>query len=448
MHTMTKSTRLIGMVLLIMFVVPFVAYGAGDELDHILVSSDNVLYEYTSDGAFVQEMAIPEAPGYSAMSRDLIKSNYGSVAVYNGTFEPVLSLYEDETGQWSEMTADGWSTVNNVSYGGIACDSNAVFVTDMATAGEGAPKGIIRFDMDNEGWERFFSGQDYIDVAMGLDSRLYALRNVYGDLDVIDPQGMQLLYSLDLGHTSAVRGVAVKADGTIFAASWNGNIYQYDDAAQLVETYATGMGSLCDIDNNETGTIIVGARSGDVAVTDAEFSFFTVINLEGNGPAFVAYVPSAPELSEISPWKDNCTGNLVTDINWNYAMGYNFTPLVDGVVTKLGGFFNGTRTVRLFDYFTGELLSEVIVTANNDWAYEEIDPVSVQEGNTYTVAVYLNGSGGSYRWGIDRFPQEYQHIRIEGTTYAYTGFDPDARPTYTFPYYMFGQADIGFVPAE
>ena len=91
------------------------------------------------------------------------------------------------------------------------------------------------------------------------------------------------------------------------------------------------------------------------------------------------------------------------------------------------------------------MLAEVMVTAEDDWQYAEITPVKVSNGVTYTVAVYLAGSGGSYRYSIDRFPQDYGDIRIEGSTYTYTGYDPDRRPTNTITYYMFGQADIEFI---
>src|SRR3989338_6980174 len=73
-------------------------------------------------------------------------------------------------------------------------------------------------------------------------------------------------------------------------------------------------------------------------------------------------------------------------------MGYHFTPLVDGQVTRLGGFFNGTKTVKLFNKASGTLLASATVTASNTWAYTDISPISVSAGTTYTVAVYLAGS--------------------------------------------------------
>jgi len=90
------------------------------------------------------------------------------------------------------------------------------------------------------------------------------------------------------------------------------------------------------------------------------------------------------------------------------------------------------------------LLAEVMVTAANDWQYADITPVNVQQGETYTVAVYLAGSGASYRWGIDLFPVTYGDIRILGSTYIFTYYNPAARPVNTVGANMYGQADIMF----
>ena len=59
----------------------------------------------------------------------------------------------------------------------------------------------------------------------------------------------------------------------------------------------------------------------------------------------------------------------------------------------------------------------------------------------------LAGTGASKRTGLSpKLPQTFDDIRIEGTTYAYTGSDPNARPTNTVMNVMYGQVDILFVP--
>jgi hypothetical protein len=128
-------------------------------------------------------------------------------------------------------------------------------------------------------------------------------------------------------------------------------------------------------------------------------------------------------------------------------MGYHFTPLVDVTITSLGGYFNGTKTVKLFNKSTGVLLASTSVSASNNWNYSAITPVSVDAGVTYTVVTYLAGSGGSRRELFPGyFPQTYGDIRIDGSTYVSTSSNPTARPTNTIANKMYGQADIEFRP--
>ena len=164
------------------------------------------------------------------------------------------------------------------------------------------------------------------------------------------------------------------------------------------------------------------------------------VNLLGGLPVWAAAPP--PQ----TPWQTNASGTLYTNQPWHYAMGYHFTPLVGGQVTFLGGYFNGSKTVKLFNKATGALLASATVTSSNAWSYVPITPVAVTAGTTYTVAVYLAGSGGSYRTGLPQpFPQTFGAIRIEGSTYVSTASAPTARPTNVMTTVMYGQADIGFV---
>jgi hypothetical protein len=151
-----------------------------------------------------------------------------------------------------------------------------------------------------------------------------------------------------------------------------------------------------------------------------------------------------------TPWQSNAPSNVNTGYGWNYAMGYHFTPEVDGYITGLGGLFDGSKSVRLFDRSSGELLADTEVQANYDWAYTNLNtPVPVTAGSEYTVAVYLAGSGGAYHYPLaDNFPQVYGDVRIDGATYVYTGSNPDARPTYSLTNIMYGVADIEFVPGQ
>ena len=147
------------------------------------------------------------------------------------------------------------------------------------------------------------------------------------------------------------------------------------------------------------------------------------------------------------PWRENANGGLVSGIGTNSASGYHFTPLVPGQVVALGGMFSGSKTIRLFNRSTGALLAETTLAGVADWAYAEIPPVPVAAGTTYTVAVYLAGSGASERRNVAPFPQVYGNLRIDASTTVYTGSNPTARPTSNELTTMYGQADIRFLPS-
>ncbi|MEE9466660.1 MAG: hypothetical protein V3W14_13915 [Candidatus Neomarinimicrobiota bacterium] len=284
------------LILLCILCVWFLAAGAGSLLaapftpGNILVSSENILYEFTFEGDWVQQVEIPEPPGCCGYSRDLIAISGGNVAVFNGTFSPILSLYDAEQELWSARTTQGWSTANNVSYGGIAVHGDSIFVTDMDTA-NGPEKGIVRFNLSDETVERYFLEIEYIDLYVGLDNKLYALRNVFGDLDVINLQTMTLEYSLELGHVLDIRGIAVNSSGHIYAASFNDSIYHYDSSGVIVGSIATGVSDLTDIDINSSGEIIVGSRFGEIITTDEMLSSVDVFTIPGSNPggSFVAH---------------------------------------------------------------------------------------------------------------------------------------------------------------
>ena len=106
-----------------------------------------VLREYTPGGVQLRQVNI--ASGDEA--RDLTVSDSGDIHVYYGTFGAVLDTYAKATGTWSGRTLSGWSTVNNLTYGGAAYANGYVYATDMTTYGSTAEqlKGIVRFDLTN-----------------------------------------------------------------------------------------------------------------------------------------------------------------------------------------------------------------------------------------------------------------------------------------------------------
>src|SRR5262245_23111538 len=119
-------------------------------------SPQNQFREYTPAGGLIRSVNIPQVPGATGWdeARHLVIDPAGKVSVYNGTFNPYLATYDPNAGSWSQTTYSGWSTVNNVSYGGLARFGSYIFATDMNTGG-GAPNGIVRFDTSGGATTRF-----------------------------------------------------------------------------------------------------------------------------------------------------------------------------------------------------------------------------------------------------------------------------------------------------
>lgn len=167
---------------------------------------------------------------------------------------------------------------------------------------------------------------------------------------------------------------------------------------------------------------------------------------ENTDPSVHLFTYGRGHLPPQTPWQSNANGTLQTDFFGEFAMGYHFTPRVDGKVIGLGGLWNGEKRVRLWEMDPLTLHRQVFLDPQNDWAYEAITPFDVVAGKTYTLAVYIDGDGGSIYHDPIPFPQTYNGlVTIEGTTFISTANDPNAEPTNTVTNIMYGQVDIQFV---
>ena len=150
-----------------------------------------------------------------------------------------------------------------------------------------------------------------------------------------------------------------------------------------------------------------------------------------------------------TPWGSNCGGISGINNNWNYLMGYKFTPQADGCITKLGGYFDGDKVLRLWKISNGELLAKVTVSdPNYSWAYAEITSVSVTAGEQYYVGGFMAGSGAAYKSGVG-LPKTYGNIKIDYNCWAYN-HNSDTYPS-SFgsgnqTNWLHGMVDITFVP--
>ena len=181
--------------------------------------------------------------------------------------------------------------------------------------------------------------------------------------------------------------------------------------------------------------------------------FFYVINAQIALPTFQGVHKPHTTTSSIcggtpeTPWGSNYSVTS-TGGNYNHMMGYVFTPQVDGCITKLGGYFDGDKTVRLWKISSEELLAKVTVPdPNYSWTYADITSVSVTAGEEYYVGGYING-GGAYTSNWNG-PHTYGNIRIIYNRWAHL-YNSDTYAT-TFgsgnqTRWLHGMVDITFVP--
>ncbi|MCP4661392.1 MAG: hypothetical protein GY856_38810 [bacterium] len=285
---------------------------------NIIVSSDyyDEIREYTKTGVLVRTIPVPPNETVETQRDLVLDVNADILHIFNGTRDPVLSSYA-YPGSWSEHTYAGWSIYNGGTYGGIATQAGFVFVTDM-----GPDRGIVRFDtMDDYTATRFGEISDYIDLTIGLDCRLYALRDSmvsYQTVDVFDPLTTDFLGSVLLrlggpGTSLDLTGIAVSPSGEFFAAAWNGNIYHFDTSGNLVNSIDGTVGSLCDINLNLDGDIVVVDRDDVILLTTTALtSVSTVVDVNPDrlDTTFVAFAGG-----ELAPDCPSCgaSRSLVAD---------------------------------------------------------------------------------------------------------------------------------------
>ena len=169
--------------------------------------------------------------------------------------------------------------------------------------------------------------------------------------------------------------------------------------------------------------------------------FFRFLTIPALFIAIFAFGSS--EAFAVTPLQSCESMPLTTDVAYGCTMGYKFTPTVNGQVTKLGGYFNGTKTVRLFDS-NYNVLASASVTAANTWSYTAIAPVALSSGLVYYVVVDVAGSGGTYGASLNpALPSTCNNITIQITVTQNPSGTFNASHTETAGI-MYGFADIEF----
>ncbi len=245
-----------------------VTFTPGNILVHNAPSSADDLYEYTPTGTLVQHIVVVPRQG----GADLAIDRDGRVNINNS---PTLNIYSPATNTFSTRTFAGWTTVGNLTYGGIAAFDRYVYAADMNNSGSDTGlQGVIRFDLDGGPTIRFATSTDPIDLNIGLDGRLYTLSrgsayNGGGNrVDVFDPLSMAFIRAFDLPEEH--RAIAVDFNGDVYTAQRDNvsRVNHFSPNGVLLDTIADpGVGGFADIDINRKGDIVVASHAGTILVT-------------------------------------------------------------------------------------------------------------------------------------------------------------------------------------
>ncbi|WZP01156.1 hypothetical protein EP7_005609 (plasmid) [Isosphaeraceae bacterium EP7] len=259
---------------------------------NLLVSSswEGTILEFTPSGQYVGGLPVPQLDGGA---RDLIQDASGKIQLFNGTFNPSLSTYDPASSSWSHMTHPGWSSVGNLTYGGIDVSGPWVFATDSMTYSGGEAQGMIRFDPANGTSLRFAEHAEFNDLDVGLDGRLYGLAG--NTLYVYDPESLELRETIALPlYSDDSREIAVDANGDLFVGTLQNQILHYDPTGTTLLNSITLATGLYDMDLAEDGRIAAVAW-GNVTLTDTSLSWQTGFPT-GGGPSYIAFghIPQPP----------------------------------------------------------------------------------------------------------------------------------------------------------
>jgi PKD repeat protein len=275
-------------------------------------SAGHFFREYRPDGTLVRQVNIPNVDG--GYSRDVAVTEAGRLVVYNGTFNPSLSVYDPVAETWVHYTYPGWNTGGSTTGGGVAVRGHYAYATDSFTYNGGEPSGLVRFDLTDGSAERFVAGTEYIDVALGGDGFLYGVHGM-GQIDVIDPTTMTKVRSFQppgLPNVD-VRALAANAAGELYLAVWNHDVYHVAADGTLLDRLDMNsvppintIGGSWSLDVSPDGTeVLIVAGSGNLVRTDLDLSNPRVFNPHMDAPySFGAYVhldPPPPDVRVDDP---------------------------------------------------------------------------------------------------------------------------------------------------
>lgn len=277
---------------------------------NVVTNYDNSLYFYNYDSNLVRSVPIPRI--FDTYARDIAVMDDGRIAVFNGTFRPVLSIYAPHQNSWEHITAPSWSTNSGSGYGGVDAKGNKVFVSNMSTSGN-QTTGFVVFDLTDNSVE-YVEGVDLIDLTVGLDGHLYGLTG--SSVHRYDSNDYSLSSTVSIENS---RSIAVNTDGDFFALSWLGIINQYNANGVLQSTVdVSDEAGFSDIAIRQNGSIVISdSWNNRVYTTNTSSLLLEEPTMRGR---FIDFVPDIDTDSDgIPDW-------------WEGAFGLNMDDGTDAAV--------------------------------------------------------------------------------------------------------------------
>jgi hypothetical protein len=350
--------------------------------------SASTLKEFTPFGNLVRTVPVVPAAQLFEQAHDLVLTD-NRVHVYNGTTEAYLYQYNSATGVWGGVGQGGTNTdVAAVGSGGVARFGYDVFMTDMPIPGQDTTQGIVWMNVETASVPvmRFAEDHAPIDVAAGLDGKLYSLDQagvvrVYNpDPNPPEPPLFPQIGSVTLPAQVTVpnvgtvtmdyRAIAVNEAGKIYAADWNGYLVRFSatGAVEASHRLPVTIGpntpvvveNLVDLDfvpapePYDVSVLMVGSTNGVIARVDAGGLFARQLFDAGDGPAYLTLEPALVEVGITGPTANVTEGDVgVTPVEFTVRLSNpSAQPVTVNWTTAAGNATSG------IDYETGSGILE------------------------------------------------------------------------------------------
>jgi len=381
------------------------------------VAVNNELQEFSPDGTFQQTIPIQWPIGVRPTgedSHDIVVLEDGRIAVFNGTINAALSIYNPVNTQWQHLgPIPGLSgTPDDDTVGGIASIGDYVFLTDFETI-EGDSHGMTRINVVTGEVTRFGQGT--------LGARLFAIsRSTSSDIYEFNALDGSLLNTLQLplipGSLFRYRPEAIAFDGeALWVLVNNGrlagqHLIKVDvDSGELLDEH-----SLQGLQNSNNflnglaamnGLLYVSTINGTISVPPPTFPFFFDVDYN-------------LEVEEYDPVMRRTTGRVISppalsnDFNTGpyYSDSIGAIPSADSILYSL----SPSGSVREIDASTSVVTQAIAPGAVNDRSDAGLTAISdvVYGDVTYNDLVFV----ATARNAIDVFTRAGVQIDTDPTT--------------------------------